>query len=87
MWLSVLLVLLAGVSRARTAQDDSVDRWVVGNGCDCVEQGSVALRNTLGQPVIGRYHSGNMSLCVGFRCQPVHIYEVFLPLVLKEPSS
>ena len=64
-----LLILLVGAVWARTSQNGSVERAVIGSGGAQLEQGSVNLQNTLGQPVVGRYSDGDGDLCVGSWCR------------------
>ncbi len=83
--LCVLLILLTGVAWARTTQNRSIDRSVIGSSGAHLEQGPVSLDNTLGQPVAGG--NGNRELCVGFWCQIAFEYNAYVPLVLKNGNS
>lgn len=83
--LCALLILLGGVAWARTAQNSSIGRSVIGSGGAQLEQGPVSLENTLGQPVAGG--NGNGEPCVGFWCQIAFEYNAYIPLVLKNGNS
>lgn len=85
--LCALLILLGGAAWARTAQNSSIDRSVIGSGGAHLEQGPVSLDNTLGQPVAGGYSDGNLSLHAGFWSQRASGYNIYLPLVLKNGNS
>ncbi len=85
--LCAVLIVLGGVAWARTVQSSSIDRSVIGSGGAHLEQGSISLDNTLGQPVAGSYSEGDADLCVGFWCQIAFEYNVYIPLVLKNENS
>ena len=82
-WIVILalLVLLAGTGWARAAPAATLDRYVTGGGGTTLEQGALSLDNTIGQPVAGRYGS---RLCVGFWCPSSIVYEVFVPLTMRD---
>ena len=83
----VLLASLVGGAGADTAQNGAIDRHVIGSGGARLEQGAVTLDNTLGQPVVGNYHTGEAAVCVGFWCQHAVEYHFYIPVVLKELSG
>lgn len=79
--LGVLLALLVGLTWAYAAPHVATEWHVIGGGGASLEQGTLHLRNTLGQPVVGRYNDA--SLCAGFWCRNIITYRVFVPLVLR----
>ncbi len=61
-------------------------RWVLGGGASDSAAGSVTLRATLGQPVVGLVSGGNVTLGQGFwrgGSLAQGEYDVYLPLVLR----
>ena len=79
--LGVLLALLAGLTWASAAASVATEWHVTGAGGASLEQGTLHVHNTLGQPVVGRYSDAN--LCAGFWCRNIITYRVFVPLVLR----
>ena len=79
-------IILVGTAWASTTQDGSIEWDVFGGGGAHLEQGSVRLDNTLGQPVVGSYSDGDVALCVGFWCQSTVAlrYRVNLPLLINQ---
>lgn len=79
----VLLALLAGAAWAGPAQGGSVGWSVIGGGGAELTSGSVQVRNTLGQPMVGREYGTADEACAGFWCRALAVYRAFLPAVVK----
>lgn len=80
--LSILLVLLTGAAWARAAPTTVINWHVIANGGSSLEQGTLSLDNTLGQPLAG--NDSNANLCTGFWCRDSTKHRIFIPFVLKE---
>jgi hypothetical protein len=81
---------VAGVTAARVAVANSGverPRQVLGGGASDSVAGDAALRATLGQPVVGVVTSGDgdVRLGQGFWHGATPGYNVYLPLILREP--
>ena len=76
----VLLALLAGAVWAGPVQGGSVGWSVIGGGGEELAAGGVQVRNTLGQPIVGRTAD---EACAGFWCRALAVYKAFLPAVVK----
>ena len=59
-------------------------RWVLGGGASDSAAGSVTLRATLGQPVVGVVSGGDVTLGQGFWHGGAPGYNVYLPLVIRD---
>lgn len=80
--LAVLLLILGiGVSSAVLTATYDIDWWVFSGGGAPSSVGNVTLDGSLGQSIIGNSSSANYELDAGYWLRGV--YEVFLPLVLK----
>jgi hypothetical protein len=81
-----LFLAAAGVSLANDTAE--LPRWVLGGGASDASGGSVALRATFGQPVVGLITNsgGDVSLGQGF-CPggslPESRYHIYLPLIKR----
>jgi hypothetical protein len=82
--LVLVLLFLAGISRAAPLAALDVSRYVIGGGGGYVEQSPYALNGTIGQPLVGTSSQSSDELCAGFWCGAAgHDHEVYLPLVLR----
>ena len=79
----VLLALLAGAAWAGPVQGASVGWSFIGGGGPDLEAGGVQVRNTLGQPVVGREQATGDDVCAGFWCRALAVYKAFLPAVVR----
>jgi hypothetical protein len=84
----VLALLLAVTGLALANGGVELPRWVLGGGASDSTGGDVALRATLGQPVVGIVSSveGDVTLGQGFwlgGILPVGGYHIHLPLVIR----
>jgi len=79
--LCILSVLLVGVAWTRAAPSATINWDVIAGGGDSLEQGTLSVDNTLGQPVAGAY-SGT-SLSVGFWRRSIQ-YRIFVPIVIRQ---
>jgi len=79
----LLLALLAGAAWAGPAQGGSVGWSVIGGGGEELAAGGVQVRNTLGQPIVGREPGTADQACAGFWCRVLAVYKAFLPAVVK----
>jgi hypothetical protein len=82
------LTLVLSVAGVALANDVDLPRWVLSGGASDATGGSVALRATFGQPLVGiaTNGSGQISLGQGFwsgGSLPEGLYHVYLPLVAK----
>ena len=82
----ILVLTLSLVGAGLVLADAGVERRreVVAGGASDATAGSVILRATLGQPVVGVISGGDVSLGQGFwfgGAAPA--YEVYLPLVIR----
>jgi hypothetical protein len=88
-WALVLVLFLAAAGVSLANDTVELPRWVLGGGAsDSTAGGGVALRATLGQPVVGLVASsgGEITLGQGFwrgGILPEGLYHVYLPLVEK----
>jgi hypothetical protein len=83
-----LSLAVAGVATARVAvANNGVERlrWVLGGGASDSTAEGVALRATLGQPVVGAVISsdGDITLGQGF-WHSATPYKIYLPLVIRD---
>lgn len=79
-----LSLVVAGLALANATI--VLPRWVLGSGATDATAGNVALRGTLGQPVVGVVSGGDVSLGQGIWHGVSFLegeYYTFLPLVLK----
>ena len=76
LFLAVAGVVLANGGIARP-------RWVLGGGASDSTGGGVALRATLGQPVVGVVSGGDVTLGQGFWYGATPGYNIYLPLVIR----
>ena len=81
-----LFLAAAGVALANDGAERA--RWVVSGGASDSSNGDVALRATLGQPVVGIVTNagGGITLGQGFwhgGIPPATGYKVYLPIVLR----
>lgn len=83
--LALVLALSLGVAGVALA-NGSVEwrRWVLGGGASDSTAEGVALRATLGQPVVGVVSGGDVTMGQGFRCGATPGYIVYLPLVMRD---
>ena len=84
--LSILCLVLVAATVAQAAQGYALTRQVISSGGARLEQADYTLDNTLGQPVVGRYSRGSISLCAGFWCRETKFDFIYLPLVLRSSS-
>ena len=79
-----LALSLAAVGVALANGGPDLPRWVLGSGASdsTAGGGAVALRGTLGQPVVGVVTVGDIALGQGF-WHGAAGYDVYLPLVLR----
>lgn len=85
-WIVLALFLAGALTLGATvlAQDSStVDQWVIAGGgsISYSEGGSVALNDTLGQPLAAPAGAGAIHLEMGY--WHTAEYEIYLPLVLR----
>jgi hypothetical protein len=81
-----LVLSLAVVGLALAQNGIERPRWVLGGGAsDSTDGGRVALRATLGQPVVGAITSGggDVTLRQGFWYGAKPGYGIYLPLVIR----
>jgi hypothetical protein len=78
-----LSLVMAGLALANGGVERP--RWVLGGGAsDSATAGGVALRATLGQPVVGVVSGGDVTLGQGFwRGGATPGYTIYLPLVMR----
>ena len=84
----VLFLAATGVALASSSFD--LPRWVLSGGAsDSATGGSVTLRATLGQPVVGivTSSSGDVTLGQGFWGGGTAEHNIYLPLVLRNDLS
>ena len=84
----VLILLMATAGAALASASIELPRWVLGGGASNATAGSVGLRGTLGQPVVGVVtgSGGDVTLGQGFwhgGSLSGGGYAIYLPLVLK----
>ena len=82
--LSVFIVLITLVlTPVMAAELNEVTWFVIGGGGGPATYGIYTLNGTIGQPVAGRYSSGDIDLCSGFWCKVLEHYKIFLPLIMR----
>ena len=83
---ALVLALFLGASGLALANGGvELPRWVLGGGASDSAAGSVTLRATLGQPVVGVVSGGNVTLGQGFwHGGAAPGYNVYLPLVIRD---
>jgi hypothetical protein len=79
----VLSLVVAGLALASGGVERP--RWVLGGGASDSVAGDIALRATLGQPVVGVVTSGggDVTLGQGFWGGATPGYNIYLPLVIR----
>ena len=77
-----LILTEAGVALANGGIE--LPRWVLGGGATDSAAGSVSLRATLGQPVVGVVSSEDFSVRQGFCPSPTPTHNTYLPLVMRD---
>jgi hypothetical protein len=82
----VLALFLAAASVALANDVVALPRWVLGGGASDSVAGDIALRATLGQPVVGVVTSsgGDVTLGQGFWHGATPGYNIYLPLVIRD---
>jgi hypothetical protein len=84
--LVVVLALFLGVAGVTLANDGTVrSRWVLSSGASDSAAGNVALRATLGQPMVGivSASAADVTLGQGFWHGGSRRYDVYLPLIRR----
>lgn len=82
--LSVFIMLITLVfTPVIAAELNEVTWFVIGGGGGLATDGIYTLNGTIGQPVTGRYSSGDIDLCSGFWCKVLEHYKIFLPLIMR----
>ncbi len=80
----VLFLVAAGVALANGVVE--LPRWAMSGGASDSAAGDVALRATLGQPIVGGVSGGDVTLGQGFwhgGGLPMGVYDIYLPLVQR----
>ena len=80
----VLALFLAAAGVALANGDVELPRRVLGGGASESAAQGVALRATLGQPVVSVVFKGSVTLGQGFWGGATAGYNVYLPLVLRD---
>jgi hypothetical protein len=82
----VLALFLAAAGAALANGGIELPRWVLGGGASDSAAEGVALRATLGQPVVGVVTSGggDVTLGQGFWGGATPGYNIYLPLVIRD---
>jgi len=83
--LALVLVLSLVVVGLALAQGGNAElpRWALGGGASDSTAAGVALRATLGQPVVGSVSGGGFALGQGFWGGARPGYDIYLPLVIR----
>jgi hypothetical protein len=82
--LALALALFLAVAGVALANDGiELPRWVLGGGASDSAAAGVALRATLGQPVVGSVSGGGFALGQGFWGGARPGYDIYLPLVIR----
>jgi hypothetical protein len=82
--LALVLVLFLAAAGVALANDGiELPRWVLGGGASDSAAAGVALRATLGQPVVGSVSGGGFALGQGFWGGARPGYDIYLPLVIR----
>ena len=79
----VLALFLAAAGVALANDGIELPRWVLGSGASDSTAAGVALRATLGQPVVGSVSGGGFALGQGFWGGARPGYDIYLPLVIR----
>ena len=79
----VLALFLAAAGVALANDGIELPRWVLGGGASDSTAAGVALRATLGQPVVGSVSGGGFALGQGFWGGATPGYDIYLPLVIR----
>ena len=79
----VLALFLAAAGVALANDGIELPRWVLGGGASDSTAAGVALRATLGQPVVGSVSGGGFALGQGFWGGARPGYDIYLPLVIR----
>ncbi len=79
----VLALFLVATGAALANGVVELPRWVLGGGASDSAAEGVALRATLGQPVVGVVSGGDVTLGQGFWCGATPGYNIYLPLVIR----
>ena len=80
----VLILIAAGLAVANS--NTGLSRWVLGSGSSESIAGDVAIRGTIGQPVVGVVTTGNLTLSQGVwlgGLLPGSGSATYLPLIQK----
>jgi len=86
MLILALVLFLAAAGAALANGGIELPRWVLSGGASDSAGGDVALRATLGQPVVGVVSGGDVTLGQGFwhgGRLPGGGYDIYLPLVQR----
>jgi hypothetical protein len=82
--LLALILSLTVVGLALAQDGIERPRWVLGSGAsDSTGGGGVALRATLGQPLVGFVSGGDVTLGQGYWYGAKLEYNIYLPLVIR----
>jgi len=85
--LSVSVVLaLATVAVLAQGNSLAIRRWVIAGGGGSAGSDGVSIRDTVGQPVIGRSAEGDISLSAGYWAGSVSgaTYTYYFPIVMRD---
>jgi hypothetical protein len=81
----LLLVLLISVAQAQTGGGYDLTWWTVDGGGGQVTGGGYTLTGTAGQPDAGTLSGDGYTLLSGFwGGGPAYLFEIYLPLVLRD---
>ena len=79
------LVLLLRPVTAMESPNYALNWTVMGSGGQAASSPSYALNGTIGQASIGFKASTSYQFCSGYWCGAAAQYEVYLPLVIRNP--
>jgi hypothetical protein len=79
----VVLLMLASITLANTSANYTLTPDVIASGGQAAASTNYSFVATVGQPLIGASNSASYSTCVGFWCEIVGAYKVYLPIALK----
>ena len=81
--IAALVVVLVAAGVVLANDNLELPRWVLGGGATDAAGGNVALRATLGQPIVGVVSYEEITIGQGFWLGGAGGYAVYLPLLLR----
>lgn len=81
----LICLLIFGSAMAGSSDNYRID-WLTpltGSGGGTASSANYAVSFTVGQSAIGSSSNGDHEVCIGFWCEALSLFKIYLPLILK----